>query len=614
MLPMLLTPVDQVPINNEWFYETKYDGFRCIFTWDEKPKLFSRNEKDLTNLFPELLEFCLQNFEQFKPYLPISLDGEIVYLVNNFSSNFSVVQSRGRMRTEKRILEASHMFPCNLVIFDILCYKGKDLTQTPLTKRKEKLHFLFQKTGLPLTIDYTKKGQLQAIGVFQNEEELWKQVLLHNGEGIIAKKKTSIWEKSKRSNLWLKMKNWRIVTVILTKYDQLNGYFNGAIYSNNRIVEITNFRHGLSNEEMNTLSTFFQVNGRKISPTIWELSPSICVDIACIDFDEKKLREPRFHSFRFDVSPREVTWRNMQRQLNPLPENVQMTHPDKPVWPEINIVKDDYLIYLQQIAPYFLPFLNERLLTAIRFPHGVLGESFYQKNAPAYTPNFVVTKQVEDIDYIVCNNIESLLWLGNQLVLEFHIPFQTIDTDFPTEMVFDLDPPSVDEFSLAIEAAIRMKTIFDNFNLKSFVKTSGGKGLQLYIPLPKNKFTYDDTRIFMEFVCRFLCEQEPHWFTIERLKKNRHNKLYLDYVQHAEGKTIISPYSPRGKNEEGLVATPLYWYEVNTTLSPKTFTIPAVLDRVKTKGDPFKDFVKIGEKQDFQSVLLTLKELTKHKK
>ena len=302
----------------------------------------------------------------------------------------------------------------------------------------------------------------------------------------------------------------------------------------------------------------------------------------------------------------------MQRQLHPIPPAIQITHPDKPVWPAIDIKKDDYLFYLQQIAPHLLPFLHDRLLTAIRFPHGVPGESFYQKNAPDYTPDFIATKRKDDIRFIVCNDLQSLLWLGNQLTLEFHLPFQTVKTDYPTEIVFDLDPPSVSAFSLAIDAALKMKVIFDQFNLQSLVKTSGGKGIQVYIPLPKDTFTYEDTRVFTEFVCHFLCDQEPERFTIERLKKNRHNRLYLDYVQHAEGKTIIAPYSPRG-NEQGLIATPLYWEEVNDKLRPTLFPMPVILERIKNQGDPFKNFRQIGEEQKFEVVLNQLRDLVENR-
>lgn len=613
MKPMLLTSAPNVPTSNDWIYEVKYDGFRCILKWDTGGvTLVSRNDKNLTEYFPEIVEFCQVMQDRMNPHLPIVLDGELVYLQNDFKSNFSIVQSRGRMRTKKTIIESGEKFPCNFIAFDLLQINGEDITQTSLEIRKNKLHSLFKTLNFPLSPSYKDKGNLQLIVVSHKGEPLWEKITEWNGEGMIAKRKNSHWESGKRTNHWLKVKNWRIVTIILTLFDQMNGYFNGAVYDEDELIEVTTFRHGLEDEELQTLSAFFQANGTKTSTTTWTLPPSICIDVACIDFDGKKLREPRFEAFRFDISPTEATWKKMLRSLNSVPDKVEITHPDKPIWPAIGLVKDDYIYYLQEVAPFLLPFLQNRLLTTIRFPHGVPGESFYQKNAPDYTPSFIKTSVEEDIEYIVCNDMKTLLWLGNQLAIEFHIPFKTIDTIYPTEIVFDLDPPSVDDFSLAVEAALSMKAIFDKFNLHSFIKTSGGKGLQIYIPLPKDTFTFEETRVFTEFVCRFLVEQNPKWFTIERMKKNRGNRLYLDYIQHAEGKTIVSPYSPRG-NEFGLIATPLDWHEVNGGLSPKNFPIPAVLGRIKNKGDLFKDFYKIGEKQPFEPVLKTLMELTKKK-
>jgi len=421
----------------------------------------------------------------------------------------------------------------------------------------------------------------------------------------VAKKKTSKWMEDTRSSHWLKIKNWHFVAVIVTHYNHSNGYFHGAVYLQQQLVEIVNFRHGMTEEEHKTLVAFFQANGQR-NNEIWQLEPSICVDIACIDFDGTKLREPRFSKFRLELAPEDCQWQHMLRQLFPIPETVSITHPDKPVWPAIGMNKDNYLHYLQMISPYILPFLHNRPLTLIRFPHGAPGESFYQKSSPEKIPEFVSTGWMDEINYLVCNNLETLLWLGNQLALEFHIPFQTLQTIHPTEIVFDLDPPSVEYFSLAMKGALDLKEIIDFFKLQSFVKTSGGKGLQLYIPLPENVFSYDEVRIFTEFVCKFLCEQKPDLYTIERLKKNRHQKLYLDYIQHAEGKTIIAPYSTRG-NEKGLVATPLYWEEVQPQLTPDLFTIPVVLERMKKVGNPFKHFRQIGENQDFQSVLDHLK-------
>lgn len=612
--PMLLTPAEEIPLTNDWIYETKYDGYRCLLYWDHSGiKLMSRNEKELSQLFPEVIESCEQYTNIIYPFLPLILDGELCYLTNPFKSEFSIVQTRGKMRAEDTIEQSSKTFPCHFIAFDVVEYKGLNISQYILSERKSLLKSIFETIHAPTNVLNDKNYLFQLIDVFKDEQEAWGKVKKYNGEGVIAKTINSVWTSGVRSRQWLKLKNWRFVKVIVTKYDKENSYFHGAVYRDGQLVEIVIFKHGLSESEMDTLVSFFQKNGRKLSSEVWSLEPSICVEIACIDFDGKKLREPRFHKFCFDVELQEVNWRAMQRSLNPIPEVVQITHPDKPVWPKANLEKDDYLHFLQQVAPYQLPFLKNRLLTAIRFPHGVPGESFYQKNAPDYTPDFVQTKRHEDINYIVCNNIETLLWLGNQLALEFHIPFQTIDTEFPTEIVFDLDPPSVNEFTLAIDAALMMKEIFDQLGLQSFVKTSGGKGLQIYIPIPKSTFSYDDTRIFTEFVCMYLCMEAPNKFTTERLKKNRHGKLYLDYIQHAEGKTIIAPYSSRG-NELGCIATPLRWEEVTHKLRPELFTIPVVIERIRKDGDPFLHFREVGENQNFEVVLANLKKLIETRK
>ncbi len=602
MKPMLLTEAIEPPKGEEWFYEAKYDGFRCIIQWtEEEPILISRNGNVLNQLFPEIIAYCKDLYKKIKAYLPLTFDGELVFLMNNYKSEFSIVQQRGRMQNKEVIAAHAKSFPCHYVVFDLLQFKGESQANRYLKTRKQQLTTLFTKLKLPTTINYEDNRRLQAIDVFEDTSAIWHLITTYNGEGLIAKKKTSKWQENVRTNQWMKIKNWRMVTVIVTKYDKGNGYFQGCVYRQGELTEVVVFRHGMKNDELNTLIAFFKANGIKQNET-WGLEPSICVDIACIDFDGKKLREPRFHAFRLEMDPQECNWQQMHRQLMPIPESVQVTHPNKPVWPEIGITKDSYLHYLQFISPLILPFLRQRPVTLIRFPHGVSGESFYQKSSPDNLPEFVATEKVSEHHGILCNNLETLLWLGNQLALEIHIPFQTIDTDKPTEIVFDLDPPNVDAFSLAISAARHLKEIFDYFKLQSFVKTSGGKGLQVYIPLPYNTFSYEQVRQFTEFVCRFLCEQKTGLYTIERLKKNRNDRLYLDYVQHAEGKTIISPFSTRG-NPMGLVATPLYWDEVNEQLRPELFTIPTVIERIKRVGNPFRNFEAIGEEQDFHAVL-----------
>lgn len=280
---------------------------------------------------------------------------------------------------------------------------------------------------------------------------------------------------------------------------------------------------------------------------------------------------------------------------------VALTNLEKILWPKKGLTKYDYLKFLTTAAPHLLPFLQDRLLTVIRFPNGVEQESFYQKNCPEYAPSFVQTKRLEKIDYIICSQLPTLFWLGNQSAIEFHIPFQTVHSFNPSEIVLDLDPPSQKEFSLAVEAALILREIFDKLKLHSFIKTSGNKGLQIYLPLDET-YTYKETRIFTSFIAQFLETKYPKSFTTERLKKNRENRLYIDFLQHGEGKTIIAPYSLRG-NEQALMATPLYWEEVTERLHPTDFPLEVGMERINKGIVPFTEFFDVKKKQPFRDVL-----------
>ncbi|MGE6632180.1 DNA ligase D [Bacillus sp. NPDC077027] len=609
MKPMLLTATNQIPDGPDWLYELKYDGFRSILEWDVKQvRLISRTGKLLNDQFPEIIFFCQSHYETIAPFLPLTLDGEIVYLISEQQSDFSKVQQRGRLKRTELIQKQSAQFPCHLVVFDLLQIKGGSLEDVPLIQRKIILKQFFQDAQLPLAVQLNRTERVQIIKASDERSHMQDDMLTYLAEGLVAKKKQSKWVPNSRTKEWLKFKNWLYVSVIITQFDHENGYFHGSVFKDELLLDIVHFKHGLTADEEQTLRTLFQSKGIKISKHVYELPPSICGQIACISFDGTKLREPRFASFLLEADPYDCTFHNMQKSLDPLPEVIEVTHPDKPVIPKLHLNKDDYLLYLRKMSPYMLPFLQERLLTCIRFPHGVGDEYFYQKSCPDYAPSFIQTDNSQDISYIVCNDPKTLLWLGNQLAMEFHIPFQTRDTSCPTEIVFDLDPPSVDAFHLAINAAKRLKTILDGLSLTSFVKTSGGKGLQLYIPLKKNAFTYNETRTFTSVLCQFLCEQAPDLFTLERLKKNRGKRLYLDYLQHDEGKTMIAPYSPRG-NEQGLVATPLFWEEINDDLHPSLFTMPSVLERLKQQGDPFRLMRQTANHLEFRQVLQKLKQI-----
>lgn len=605
MTPML---VFSIPLGNEWRYEAKYDGFRAVLNIDAEKRfqLVSRNGNSLLTQFPEIREFLQKHIKKLEPYLPLVFDGELAILENAFKADFSAIQTRGRMRSEKEILAKTRTRPCRFLVFDVLALKGKDLTKEPYIQRKRQLLSIFRKTGFPQAPDERSPLLLQMIPSFETFNDLWEKILLYDGEGIVAKKRDSVWEEGKRTGNWVKYKNWKHVSCFITGYDKRNGYFTVAVYKDQNIYPIGRFLFGISPQEKDALVQIIRKNKREEDEYFLHIAPAICIELKYLELYEQQLREPHFSRFRFDLQAKDCTYENLIANKRNFPRDLEITHPEKPLWETPPVKKIDYIEYLREISPYMLPFLKSRLLTVIRYPHGVFGEAFFQKNRPTYAPDYIPGVTEDGIHYIVCNDLKTLLWLGNQLAVEFHIPFQTLESRGPSEIVFDLDPPSKNELHLAVKAARLIKDFLDDLKLASFVKTSGNKGLQIYIPLPENRYSFDETRLFTEFIARYLVTADPASFTVERLKKNRGKRLYIDYVQHARGKTLIAPYSPRG-NRSATVSAPLYWEEVNDNLNIDDFRITNILKRIKEKGDPFRNYFEAKEQQNFDPVLQFLK-------
>lgn len=602
MKPMLPSLSFDIPSEPGWYYEVKYDGFRAILEWDKSIEIFSRNEKPLLKLFPEIEKFLLKNKKLFSPYLPLILDGELVALQNPCKADFGSIQIRGRMRSQDKILQKANQQPCRLLIFDLLMVKGKIIKGEPYIKRKKKLTEIFKEIGLPLEPNDQSPKLIQMIPASQSFSSIWDNVVLHDGEGIVTKQENNHWEEGKRTIQWLKYKNWKYVSCFITAFEKTNGYYHIGIYKGTEIYPLGLFLFGLTPEEKQALIRIIKENQIREDQQFIYVPPAICVEIKYLEVYENQLREPHFHQFLFGNDPQDCTYESFMNQQKNIPIDVDITHSEKLIWENPTVTKIDYIHYLQEVSPYLLPFLKDRALTVIRYPHGMFGEPFYQKKCPEYAPEFVQTHLVENIDYIVCNNLKTLLWLGNQLAIEFHLPFQTIHSPYPNEIVLDLDPPSKDDFHLAIKAAFLIKEVLDHLKLISFVKTSGNKGLQIYLPLPEQQFSYDDCRLFTSFIAEYLISKDPDSFTIERMKKKRGNRLYVDYVQHAEGKTIISPYSLRGV-QAATVATPLYWAEVNEKLTPLSFQITNMIDRIKSEGDPFQSYFEVKETQNLSPIL-----------
>ncbi|WP_066061500.1 DNA ligase D [Neobacillus soli] len=607
MKPMLPSLTFDLPVRPDWLYEVKYDGFRAILDWNSQGiTLTSRNGKALLPQFPEIKKFLLNHEKEFKPLLPLRLDGELVSLENTYKANFSAIQVRGRLKSEKKITELAAHSPCRLMVFDLLILKGKPLHSQAFLKRKETLSKLFQTIGLDLDPDPYGDQLLQYVSPTNDFNELWERVVLYDGEGIIAKYKNSLWEEGQRSLQWLKYKNWKYVSCFVTAFDKSNGYFYVGVYKENQIYGVGQVLFGFKPEEKDALKQTVKQNMRKEDAQFIYVEPAICLEVKYLELYDNQMREPHFDRFRFDLEPASCTYDRFIFAQKNLPADLDITHPDKPLWENPAIQKADYILYLREISPYMLPFLKNRLLTVIRYPHGMSGEAFYQKNCPDYAPDFVQTHTSDGIDYILCNNLKTLVWLGNQLAIEFHVPFQTINSKGPSEIVFDLDPPSKDAFQLAIKAALLIKEVLDQLNLIGFIKTSGNKGLQIYLPLPEDAYSYEDTRLLTSFIAEYLISKDPDSFTIERMKKKRGNRLYVDYVQHSEGKTIVAPYSMRG-NEHGGVATPLYWEEVDEQLKLVSFNMENALKRIREHRDPFKNYFQTKQIQPFAPILDFLK-------
>lgn len=261
---------------------------------------------------------------------------------------------------------------------------------------------------------------------------------------------------------------------------------------------------------------------------------------------------------------------------------ITVTNPDKLLWPEQRITKVMYLEKLLELAPYLLTYCSNRYLTTIRYPNGIHGKSFYQKNNPEPLPPFVRTAVMEDIRYVVLDSIPTLLWLGNLACLEFHASFHYIDSKLPAEWIIDIDP-TLDQEPRIMKAAFLIGEALNKMGIASVPKTSGATGVQLFIPIQQG-YTFEQLRKIGHFIGVYMTQTYPKLFTIERLKKNRGDLIYIDYLQHWYGKTISSPYTPRAR-EAASVSTPLEWSEVELGADPRDFHLLNIGERLHNKGD-----------------------------
>ena len=285
---------------------------------------------------------------------------------------------------------------------------------------------------------------------------------------------------------------------------------------------------------------------------------------------------------------------------------LSLTNLDKILYPATGFTKGQVVDYYVRIAPVLVPHLAGRPLTMKRYPGGVDQEYFFEKNAPMHRPDWVKTAPVwsegnkRTINYLLANDLPTLVWIANLASIELH-PSLSLSTDItvPTMIVFDLDPGPPANIVQCAQVGLWVREIFDHFGLQSFPKTSGSKGLQIYVPM-NTKTTYEQTKAFAHALARLLEHEHPELVVSDMKKAVRTNKVFVDWSQNDQHKTTISVYSLRAR-EHPTVSTPVTWEEVEQALKKKdagrlVFEAKDVLARVEKMGDLFEPVQKLKQK------------------
>src|SRR5258708_1467840 len=279
-------------------------------------------------------------------------------------------------------------------------------------------------------------------------------------------------------------------------------------------------------------------------------------------------------------------------------KTLKLTNLDKIYFPKEKITKGDVIEYYQKIAPYILPYLKDRPESLNRHPNGITGPSFFQKDVDHMQPKWVKTKNIysesndADINYLICDDKATLIYMANLGCIEINPWFSTIKhLDKPDYAVLDLDPEAIG-FEKVIEVATETHKILDKLKVPNYCKTSGATGLHIYIPLGA-KYTYDQAKNFVHLLGMLVNKKFPAITSLERNPKKKQKKIYLDYLQNRKGQTLATPYSLRPK-PGATVATPLEWREVKKGLTPQQFNIKNIFTRLKQKGDLFKPILGKG--------------------
>ncbi|WP_225218948.1 RNA ligase family protein [Fictibacillus norfolkensis] len=311
--PMLPSLSNELPVGDQWVYEVKYDGFRCLLYWDHSNVIMtSRNGHPLHGIFPEVADH-LKNIEHHvKHMFPLLLDGELCILENENKANFEHIQKRGRLKQPDKIIQASKTNPSSYCAFDLLASKDDYIYRQSFFERKENLQSLLKLAGVQSS-KISTESLLNFIPFTSARSEIMKRVQVNNSEGIVAKSLSNKWTPGLRTNEWIKVKNLKFHPFIVLGYDTENGFFHVGVMNEGTVQFVGLFSHGISPQEKEALIQIIKKNMRSRNGTLIMIEPSICVELSYLELYKNQLRQPRFVSFRFDTNWEECTWESLQK-------------------------------------------------------------------------------------------------------------------------------------------------------------------------------------------------------------------------------------------------------------------------------------------------------------
>ncbi len=606
---MLATLGDRPPSGEGWLFEIKFDGVRVLAERrGAEVELYGRSGQLITGRYPDLVRALLA-----LPMEHFLLDGEIVALDEDGRPSFQRLQPRMALTNPREIEGAAARIPVEGVFFDCLALGGHDLRRLSLTRRKECLRLLVPPLGPVHYVDHVE-GHGQAFLEAAVEQRL---------EGIVAKRAGRAYAGG-RSGDWIKIKGQRRQEFVIGGYTDpqgSRGHFGAlhvGLYDDGRLTYVSKVGTGFDQKGLKSLWEKLQPLARATPPFDtgeipkgrshhW-VEPKLVCEVRFSDWTQDGgIRHPIFVGLQNDRRPEDC------RREVPLPPPqddaqtavpaapppaargdeeriVKLTNLKKIFWPTEGYTKGDLVAYYDRVASLILPYLRDRPLVLTRYPDGIAGKSFFQKDAPEFAPAWVRTERVyskdagRDIDYFVVDDAASLRYVANSGSIPLHLwASRLASLERPDWLVLDLDPKGA-PFTDVVKVAQALHRILDDLELPSYPKTSGATGLHILIPLGAH-YTYDEVRTFARLLAVLGVEAEPHISTIARPLRNRGGKVYIDFGQNGHGQTIVAPFSLRPL--PGAPAScPLTWSEVTARLDPARFTITTLPKRFDKMADP----------------------------